>query len=201
LDGDAKKVLIEMANDRWEWGKERSRILQGLSWLFIGYGYRPMRAGLWLIGLWIVGYLAFGIGYNVHVIVPTDRFAISDLAEKHKLPVSYEPFCAATYAIDTSLPVISFGLKDKWHPAVRSEGIGPATTEGHEGGLWTSLCGASAITGGFHQIIGRWLHYTEPDQSASVASVLPWVRWGYIATGWFLWTMFVAGISGLVGRE
>jgi hypothetical protein len=201
LDRDAKKVLIAMANDRWKWGKEGSRILQWLSWLFIGNGYRPLRAGLWLIGLWIVGYIAFGIAYSVHVMVPTDRFVISDFVDKGTVPPNYEPFCSATYAIDTSLPIISFGLKDKWHPAVPSEAIDRRTTVGDNASVWTSLCGASAIARGFHQIMGRWLHYTEPDQVAMVATALPWVRWGYIAIGWFLWTMFVAGISGLVGRE
>jgi hypothetical protein len=117
LDRDAKKILVEMARDRRKWGKEGSRLRQWLLWVTIRSGYQPIRAGLMLIVLWIFGYVVFGIGYNVHVMVPIykDVNPVKEVnpavAATSSAPANYEPFCAAIYAIDTSLPIISFGQR------------------------------------------------------------------------------------------
>jgi hypothetical protein len=163
-----------------------------LLWVTIRNGYQPIRAGLLLIVLWMFGYAAFGIGYNVRVMVPTDKEAHAKFDYMNVVPANYEPFCAAIYAIDTSLPIISFGQKEKWHPADPSRRVGTASSDPG----WDLLCDATLIGRWFRQVMGRGLHQTELRQADAVASFLPWFRWGYIAIGWFLTTMFVAGISG-----
>jgi hypothetical protein len=196
LDRDAKTVLIEMARDRRKWGKEGSRLRQWLLWATIRNGYQPIRAGLLLIILWILGYTAFGIGYNLHLMVPTDKDANTAFLGTGKVLSNYEPFCAVTYAIDTSLPIINFGQREKWHPAAAAQSTGTLAPD-----LGDPVCDASVMARLFHQITRRWFHWTDAGEVDFVSTWLPRVRWVYVAIGWFLTTMFVAGISGLVGRE
>jgi hypothetical protein len=186
LDRDAKTVLIEMARDRRKWAKEGSRLRQWLLWVTIRNGYQPIRAGLLLIVLWIVGYIAFGIGYNVRAMVPTDKDANPTIfMATGRVPINYEPFCAASYTIGASLPIISFGQREKWHPAVPDKPVGTAAPDMHGG----PLCDANFMGRWYHQMMGRWFHQTEAREADIVTDILPWFRWCYIATGWFLTTM------------
>jgi len=203
LDRDAKTVLVEMARDRRKWGEEGSRLRQWLLWATIRNGYQPIRAGLLLIVLWIFGCVAFGLGYNARVMVPIykDLNIAKELnptvAAPSLAPANFESFCAAIYAIDTSLPIISLGQRERSHPAVPKELVGTPPPDAH-GGV---LCDARIIGRWFRHVMSRWFHQTEARATDVIASFLFWFRWGYIAVGWFLTAMFLAGISGLVGRE
>ena len=117
LDAEAKEVLIGMAQDRRRWANlgTLSRFWQLILWITIRNGHQPLRAGLRLLILWLVGFLAFGLGYQMQVMAPSERFAYDGFAQG-ALPGHYEPFCALVYSIDTSLPIIGFGQKDRWHP-------------------------------------------------------------------------------------
>ena len=117
LDAEAKKVLIGMARDRLRWTELGSlaHFWQWILWITIRNGHQPLRAGLWLLILWLGGFLAFGVGYQMQVMVPSERFAYEGFTHG-ALPEYYAPFCAIVYSIDTSLPIIGFGQKDRWHP-------------------------------------------------------------------------------------
>ena len=58
FDAEAKEVLIGMAKDRRRWAELRtmSRFWQWILWIIIRNGHQPLRAGLWLLGLWLVGF-------------------------------------------------------------------------------------------------------------------------------------------------
>jgi hypothetical protein len=161
-------------------------------WLAIRNGYNPIYAIYSLLCLWMFGFIAFGARYQTHVILPTDKDAYAELTSKGMVPVSNEPFCALTYAIDSSLPIISFGQRDKWHVAFPEKAIGVAKTDSH-GVIYHVLCQATFTRG--------WFEQAPCGAAATVASVLNLFRWLYLAAGWFLTTMFVAGITGLVGRD
>jgi hypothetical protein len=188
-DGDARKVMISMAVDRRKWGGlgwwagKRHWVL----WALIGNGYAPLRAVWWLLVLWLAGFLAFGAGYQARLMVPTEQRAHSEFVPKGSAPGWYEPFCALTYAVDTSLPIISLGQRERWHPDASKP---PIESEGSavDGLLRNLLCNAN--------FTHDWLSASE-----RCATLLNWFRWIYIPIGWFLTTMFVAGVSGLVGRE
>lgn len=65
----------------------------------VGYGYRPLRAGLWLAALFIIGTTAFTL--------------------KHPPPLSHgnaPDFSPALYTLDLLLPIVSFGQETAFNP-------------------------------------------------------------------------------------
>jgi hypothetical protein len=184
-DDDAKKILIGMAEDRRKWGG-LSRWSRGWEWILgatIDYGYRPFRAGIWLLVLWLIGLLLFWAGYWAQVMVPSNKDAFAEFAVHGVVPGWYEPFSSLIYAVDTALPVISFGQRDRWLPA------------GHPCGTPSSW-DPNQITCR-PELKGRLGSYTR----AALTATLPIYRWVHLALGWFLASLFVAGITGLVKRE
>jgi hypothetical protein len=190
LDAEAKEVLIGMAEDRRKWADlgKLSHFWQWVLWITIRNGHQPLRAGYGLLTLWFVGFLAFGLGYQMQVMVPSERFAYDGFAQG-VLPGQYEPFCALIYSIDTSLPIIGFGQKDRWHPRLMEN---PPPRGGYDG---------------FHGLLCKadFTRRLDPKSvwisRATLADGLEVYRWFHLALGWFLATMLLAGISGLVGRE
>jgi hypothetical protein len=167
----------------------RPRFWQGVLWFTIRNGHQPMRAGLWLVILWIIGFLAFGLGYQMQVMVPSEHIAYDVFVKKGVLPGHYPPFCALVYSIDTSLPIIGFGQKDRWYPRLAEMPPPPGSNDGISG----LLCKAG--------ITRRLDPKSMWVSRATLATKLETYRWFHLALGWFLATMVLAGISGLIGRE
>jgi hypothetical protein len=65
----------------------------------VGYGYRPVRAGLWLAGLFTVGTVVF-------------QWHKPRAADPGKAP----DFVAPIYTLDLILPVGDFGQQSAYHP-------------------------------------------------------------------------------------
>jgi hypothetical protein len=63
----------------------------------------------------VIGFLLFSLGYHNGVIAPTDRDAFDDF-QADRLPMNYQPFSAFVYSLDSFLPIINLGLKDRWMP-------------------------------------------------------------------------------------
>jgi hypothetical protein len=195
-DDEAKDILIGMAEDRRKWSNlsRASRAWQWVLWKTIRNGHRPLRALYALIILWVIGFAAFGWGYQKHVMLPSEKEANQSVAGGQPLPGHYEPFCAPVYAIDASLPIISFGQRERWHPreALKISAQGPAAQRPTDGWVYANLCEA-----GFMR---RWDPRDQWAEPSTLARSLAAFRWIYIALGWSFTTMLVAGISGLVGR-
>jgi hypothetical protein len=160
----AKRVLVEMEDSRRKFGNLTFRpwvwrwILKGV----IGYGYRP---GYALICALVV--IAFGSGlfwYNTDLITPTDRAAYN------AAPSYYQPFSPIVYSIDTFLPIINLGQKDRWTPNANH---GPPVDLSR----WLPIPSANWLTTGW--LLRLWL----------------WVQTGL---GWLLTTLFVAGLTPIV---
>jgi hypothetical protein len=207
-DAEAKAILIGLARDRRRWADLgwASRAWQWVLWITIRNGYQPLRSLYALLILWTVGFLAFGWGYQKQVIVPTDKLAYESLKAEKALPGNYEPFCALVYAIDTALPIISLGQRDRWHPGAepsRSGGsllsagsqaeLQKGTQSEVHGWVYDAICRAS-----FTQ---RWDPRAKWVEPATLATTLGMFRFVYIVLGWFFASMLAAGVSGLVGRE
>lgn len=160
----AKRVLIEMEDTRRKFGNLNLRawvwrwILKGV----IGYGYRP---GYALICALIV--IAIGSGlfwYNTDLITPTDQ-------EAYKIaPSYYQPFSPIVYSMDTFLPIINLGQKDRWMP--NANGGRPVDLSG-----FLPIPSANWLTTGW--LLRLWL-------------------WVQIGLGWVLTTLFVAGLTPIV---
>ena len=117
---EARDVLIGMAVDRRRWAAlpPTARAWQLLLWAWTRNGFRPLYAlvplGIW----WLVGFLMFGLGYQAHIMRPLDRAAAEAFAQEGRVGDGYESFCALAYAVDSSLPIVSFGQRERWHVAV-----------------------------------------------------------------------------------
>ena len=206
-DAEARACLISMAKDRrmranLSWP---SRAWQWVLWITIRNGHQPLRALYFLIGLWAIGFVAFGWGYQKHVMEPSDKYAYEDLIKNHVgLPGQYDPFCALVYAVDSILPIVSLGQRDRWHPrappttavqttAAQTTAPQTATPQTKEhGSLYGFFCEASFTL--------NW----DPHQNwaeSTLATSLAVLRWALVVLGWFFASMLVVGISGLVGRE
>ncbi|WP_020499395.1 hypothetical protein [Sciscionella marina] len=72
------------------------------SWLqrvLLGYGYRPMRALAWLIGLFAAGCLWFSLAGPLHEVNSDDH-------------LSWNP---VLYTLDLLVPIVDFGNKGRWY--------------------------------------------------------------------------------------
>ncbi len=209
-DAEAKAVLIGMAKDRRKWAElgRASRAWQWALWITIRNGHQPLRALYPLLILWAIGFLAFGWGYQKHVMAPSDRFAYEELAHGRPLPGQYEQFCALVYAVDTALPIISLGQRDRWHPSApptkRGDSeppgrvlltVDPSPTPAKTGDSEPRAFLCEARFAQHWDPHGKWI------ESSTLATALDAFRWVYIPLGWFFATMLLAGVSGLVGRE
>jgi len=160
----AKRVLVEMEDSRRKFGNLNFRgwvwrwILKGV----IGYGYRP---GYALICALIV--IAIGSGllwHNTDLITPTDRAAYI------AAPAYYQPFSPIVYSMDTFLPIINLGQKDRWMPNAN---------QGYTVDLSRSLPLPSV----------KWL---------TTGWLLRFWLWIETLLGWLLTTLFVAGLTPVI---
>jgi hypothetical protein len=175
-ENDARWFLIRMAEDRRKYAQLGwpTRFWSWLLWHIMRNGYRPLQVILWLFVLWIVSGVVFGTGYELGLMGPTDEKAYNAFVANHGVPPPWYPsFRAPVYAIDISLPIISLGEREKWQPL--AEPVVPTTTNSPS-----------------------WLGFLEPG-AVGIGLVI-W-RWIAIVLGWFLASMLVAGVTGLVARE
>src|SRR5262249_35104426 len=142
-------------------------------WAVMRNGYHPMYAIFPLLVVWTLGFVAFGIGYQAHVMQPTDKDAYASFRSTGAVPANYEPFCALTYAIDTSLPIISFGQRDKWHVAAAETPINEVATR-PASEPYRILCQASFAQG--------WFARAPSSAAANVAIALGFIRWICLAS-------------------
>jgi hypothetical protein len=112
-DDDARTVLLAGERHRREKLGRLGQWWGHLQDLTVGYGYRPVRAGLWLAVLFALGTAAFTL------IRPR-------AAEPAKAP----EFVAPIYALDLILPVGDFGQQSAYHARGATAWLGYALIVG-----------------------------------------------------------------------
>jgi hypothetical protein len=172
-DSGARQVLYEMECLR---RSNDTRVAQ--FWNFalrfvIGYGYRPWRALVLFVGLVLLGSLLFSFGFYAGNMVPTDDVAYRSLRDKDLMPDHYERFHPMVYSLENSLPLFKLGQVDRWQPD-------PAVRVFDDR--------AYSLTFRF------LLHFVSP-------CFLRWYRWFQVLVGWFLATLWIAGVTGLIRRD
>ena len=113
-----------------------SRLLDLIYGGLLGYGYRPFKLLIALVGIWLFCGGAYWlaahperIGAETHLLAPADRSydpaclaeratAVSS-AECPKQPTRYQDFHPWIYSADVLLPVVSLDYKEEWQPVVR----------------------------------------------------------------------------------
>ena len=119
-EAGAKRVLIAK---EWARGKHRrlgplAYLWNWLSYLAIGYGYRPYQALGWAALCVIAGGLLFGYGHQKEIVIPTKAEAYATDKKTRQSTAFYPDFRPFLYALDTLVPIINFGQKDYWGPQV-----------------------------------------------------------------------------------
>ncbi|MTD58338.1 oxidoreductase [Amycolatopsis sp. RM579] len=117
----ADTVLFRKQQYRYEALAQGYRVLgPGVrlwSWLqrwMVGYGYRPVRALGWLIGLLVVGSLYFWLGQDSCVTDPV-RFMVAGTRcaiDQQETGLQWNP---VLYTADLLVPIVDFGNKGRWY--------------------------------------------------------------------------------------
>ncbi|HYW71840.1 MAG TPA: hypothetical protein VE961_12450 [Pyrinomonadaceae bacterium] len=175
-DVGARRVLSAMQRRAWNERRWPAKYLSYLLGFTIGYGYFPLRAIWLLLGLVILGSLAYWNGYASGSIVPTDPKIFEQFDKTCNSPPNYEHFHSLVYSLENSFPLVKLGVQDKWVPASESP---------------VSACQ-----------YGDWGEPKVASRAAFLASptVLRWFRWVQICFGWVLTTLFVGGVTGILRK-
>jgi hypothetical protein len=205
-ESDVKQVLIAK-----EEARRRSLSWDAWAWnWFLGksmaHGYQPQ----WLLILAVfpilLGGLMFAWGYRLHLMIPTKAEAYAAYEQTGQVPAFYPTFSPWLYSLDTFLPIINLGQKDKWRPrdsaptASDPTRLSPASAK-------VPLPSSSPMakgeqTEGF-EWVGAMYRKMLTMLSAWVANGWPLglYRYFHIACGWLLITLGIAGVTGLVRKE
>jgi hypothetical protein len=99
-------AAVRMQEDRnAQWSLDR--LWNWILWLTMGYGYAPLRALKWLVGLLSLGWVFFKCGYKHNWIVATEP------DPKLKL---FEPFSPFIYSLETLLPLVDLNQAKHYIP-------------------------------------------------------------------------------------
>lgn len=109
-DADARKILIAKAKDRARFGQLSffGRPWHRLLGLTIGYGYWPWQALWFVLGIVILGWVLFAIGFRAGVMTPT----------KERTPRPN----ALVYSLDTFVPLVDLHQGSYWLPDAEKRG-------------------------------------------------------------------------------
>ncbi len=147
---------------------------------FVDYGYRPGRAGLYLIGIGLVGAFIYWWAAAAGIITPANPLVYKEAHLKSGLispeckdnwvyvskncaksmPSEHSEFQPFWYSFDVLLPVVNLRQQDDWSPRVAHE----------NGSNWWA---------------GR---------------LVRWWEWFQISAGWVLSLLFVSAIGGIIKR-
>jgi hypothetical protein len=144
----------------------------------IGYGYDPDNAVYALVFLTLFGWLLYWRAYRMGSITPTDQHARDSFKKRRKLPPHYPRFSPFFCSLENTFPLITFGQSDKWQ-------ADPEHPVSPDPELMKSSCGRQ----------GRAQRFLAWTKSPRYMRTFIWIQ---IVLGWFLATLFVAGISGVV---
>jgi hypothetical protein len=175
-EGDAagaRKVLFEMESRRRSSETGFERAWNAALRFVIGYGYYPQRALGWFILLVLLGFFHFDLGFHAGNMVPTDKDAYARFRDKDSVPDYYERFHASIYSLENSLPFFNVGHVQRWQPDPASR---------------TLDANGDSISFRF------LLRLVSP-------AFLRLSRWSQALLGWFLATMWIAGVTGLVRKD
>jgi hypothetical protein len=178
IDGSHQVILTMERKRRQVPGTRWIQRVKGwiLQWT-IGYGQRPLWAMGWLVVLFAVGAIVFGLGYLGGGITPRDKDAYEEFAKRGYPPSYCSQFNPLLYSFEHSFPLVSLGVKDRWGPNAKASTMPPVVN-------LTAL---------------RYLQ----DHKLAISSsgwLLCWM-WVQTVLGWAFATLFVVGLTGIVKSD
>ena len=175
-DGGARDVLYAMEESR---RKDGNLSKLSLAWAWIlkvtsGYGYRPLRAGLWVLFFVVLGTFIFSWGYDAGVITQTGQGDIH-----------YEPFNPFVYSFETFIPLVDLQQAKHWLPQVSTTPKGPVD-----------------LLGPLSNFLPTKLNPNLKHQFGSnMGERLRLYVWAHVVVGWLFAGMFVAGVTRALRRD
>jgi len=117
-EGFARRVAIRREKER---GRQPDLSLWSRAWnrfldVTVAYGYRPQQAGLYLVGLFILGWIFFALPHAQEVMVHTSTKK-DDLISAAVCHAPYPCFSPPVYVLDTLLPIVDLHQESNWVPA------------------------------------------------------------------------------------
>lgn len=179
-DDGATRVYVAMEDRRQSTSDYSGRLeksavqAEGLAlrWT-IGYGYRPLLAFPWILGLTGLSWILYRRSYVAGGIVPSEKDACETYKKLRKVPGHYPKFSPAIYSVENSLPLVKLGQADKWQPDPAPSATQPP--------------------------LGGWIKRF--DRFVTSPRFLRRFLWAQILLGWLLATLFLAGISGVIRKD
>lgn len=179
-DDGATRVLVAMEDRRLAANDYSNRLekaaVQAEGFVLketIGYGYQPLRAFPWILGLTGLSWILYRRSYLAGGMVPTEKDACDIYKTLRKVPGHYPKFSPAIYSVENSVPLVNLGQNDKWQPDPA-----PAVAQ--------------------PPLEGRWKRF---NRFIISPQFLRWFLWAQILLGWLLATLFLAGISGVIRKD
>src|SRR5580658_171327 len=105
-DFGARRVLVAMEDARRKYGN-LSRLSWAWAWVWkatFGYGYRALRASLWVTPFVLLGFFLFSWGQDAGVL--------TQLQDNNA--AVYRPFNGFVYSLETFLPAVDLQLAKHW---------------------------------------------------------------------------------------
>ena len=126
---EAKKILMAGQRARVRYGSDPWFVKLWTRFLgrTIGYGFRPGRAVLGLIVLWLVGLGVFSYAERHAIMAPSDVNVMrtDSWTQNQQLPLEYRDyprFIPITYSLDTMVPIVNLHMESYWEPSLRNGG-------------------------------------------------------------------------------
>jgi len=173
-DAGARRVLFEMEDRRR--GQEDPWYAWPWSSILkvtIGYGYYPGFSLAWLLFFVLLGWPFFRRAYFAGNIAPSHKDAYYSFQSDHHPPLHYERFYASIYSLEKTFPLIKLGQVDLWQPNPNPSPTNPVVAN--------PPCHSA-----------NWLISPE---------FLRWFGWCQTILGWFLATLFAAGVTGVIRND
>lgn len=144
----------------------------------IGYGYRPLRLGLWMLAVWLLSAAFYWHAALQGAMGPSNPIVFQHTKyEKtcpsnwylcEDLPEEYTGFSPLVYSLDVLLPLVNLGQEADWAPLIPTP----------KASWWAEL-------------FGHW----------TLKHVVRLVVWAEILFGWVASLLLVAVVSGLTKRR
>jgi uncharacterized protein YjbI with pentapeptide repeats len=117
-EGFARRVAIRREKER---GRQPDLSLWSRAWnrfldVTVAYGYRPQKAGVYLVGLFILGWIFFAVPAAQEVMVHPSAKK-EDLISAAACHAPYPCFSPPVYVLDTLLPIVDLHQDSYWVPA------------------------------------------------------------------------------------
>jgi len=158
-----------------------SCVAKGLHVLFkalIGYGYRPLRLGAWMLAVWLFCASVYWAAALQGVMAPSNPLVFQNMPQYKSclpnwylcetLPEEYTGFSPLAYSLDVLLPLVNLQQEQDWAPLITTPK-----------GTW------------YQELFGNW----------SFKHLVRLVIWFEIIFGWVASLLLVAVVSGLTKRS